>query len=174
MNIRSKRQLMTCTPVVALLAVTGILGSVHCDNSKPTQTTAAPPQPKVYIEDSTDHSRLYEYRDSPNGERIRHGKFLIKSLDDKVLATGFYADDKETGIWRVFYPDGKLKIEGEWLYGEKNGEWRYFDAAGNLEKKELYVNGKLAVPIDDVTPEADAQTKGSTNRPAASQPAPTP
>ncbi len=172
---------------MGLVAVSILFSQVCCDSSKPTGAGGAgtgvnkAPEPEVWIEEAEDHVRLYEFRRGPNNERINHGRFLVKTLDDKVRAEGFFADGKETGIWRAFYADGKVLFEGEYLFGEKNGEWVYYDESGAIDRKELYVNGKLAIPIDSpastepapASPAAaPATTTQPTSAPATTQPAP--
>ncbi len=50
-----------------------------------------------------------------------------------------------TGIWRDLYDDGKLKMEGNWALGMKNGVFKFYTKKGELEKLERYENDILIV-----------------------------
>ena len=52
---------------------------------------------------------------------------------------------KRTGVWRDLYDDGKLRQEGNWLAGMKNGVFKFFNKKGELEKLERYENDVLIV-----------------------------
>ena len=52
---------------------------------------------------------------------------------------------KRTGVWRDLFEDGKLRQEGNWLAGMKNGVFKFFNKKGELEKLERYENDVLRV-----------------------------
>lgn len=52
---------------------------------------------------------------------------------------------KRTGIWKDLFEDGKLRQEGNWLAGMKNGVFKFFNKKGELEKLERYENDVLIV-----------------------------
>jgi antitoxin component YwqK of YwqJK toxin-antitoxin module len=52
---------------------------------------------------------------------------------------------KRTGVWRDLYEDGKMRQEGNWLAGMKNGVFKFFNKKGELEKLERYENDVLMV-----------------------------
>lgn len=43
----------------------------------------------------------------------------------------------------INYPDGTMKIKGQYVESERDGNWNYFDRYGNLELTEYYKNGVL-------------------------------
>ncbi len=55
----------------------------------------------------------------------------------------FNEDGKKIGLWKEYYPgeDYVIKNEGTYRDGEKDGYFKFYDATGNLEKIEKYVNG---------------------------------
>jgi antitoxin component YwqK of YwqJK toxin-antitoxin module len=52
---------------------------------------------------------------------------------------------KRTGIWRDLYEDGKLRQEGNWAMGMKNGVFKFYTKKGELEKLERYENDVLII-----------------------------
>lgn len=54
------------------------------------------------------------------------------------------------GIWKEFYENGKVKIEGFYLNGKKDGFFKYFNEDGNLEKLEKYINGNIIEGAEEI------------------------
>lgn len=52
---------------------------------------------------------------------------------------------KRTGVWRDLYEDGKLRLEGNWAIGMKNGVFKFYTKKGELEKLERYENDVLII-----------------------------
>ncbi len=51
------------------------------------------------------------------------------------MQTGsFDRDEAKSGVWRRYHPNGAVYDEGEFLAGEKTGEWRTYDTQGKLAK----------------------------------------
>lgn len=42
------------------------------------------------------------------------------------------------------YPNGSKKIVGQYVDSEKNGDWKYYDNYGNLERTEIYKKGVIS------------------------------
>ena len=66
----------------------------------------------------------------------------FKAVDDSVMEVSM----------KVFHKNGKLKEEGKWRReakkgkkptSVKDGKWSYFDSEGELERTEVYKDGKL-------------------------------
>jgi antitoxin component YwqK of YwqJK toxin-antitoxin module len=47
------------------------------------------------------------------------------SLDD---------DERKTGLWKRYHPNGQLMDEGNFDAGKKVGTWKAYDAQGKLAK----------------------------------------
>lgn len=43
---------------------------------------------------------------------------------------------KKNGMWKFYYPNGKLKAEGEYMLDKKNGEWKVYRIDGTLDNEE--------------------------------------
>lgn len=94
-------------------------------------------------------------------DRIKECKpCYMKTLDSSgvLLRTAVQYGDCIVGNWTEYYPDGKIKVTGQykendtgnwnnlWKRGycsRKEGEWCYYDENGNITKKEKYKDDKL-------------------------------
>ncbi len=47
------------------------------------------------------------------------------------------------GLYQEWYENGKLKTKGNWKKNQKSGEWLFWSLDGEIEKIEVYHNGKL-------------------------------
>ncbi|TAE86985.1 MAG: hypothetical protein EAY81_04835 [Bacteroidetes bacterium] len=44
---------------------------------------------------------------------------------------------------KTFYPNGKIKLKGQFKRGKKHGNWFYFNEKGMMVKRERYKAGEL-------------------------------
>lgn len=82
-----------------------------------------------------------EYDNTPDSGKIINS-FIY---DQDVLLSEGIIDNYGTyiGPWKIYYPTGELKEEGEYVNGVKEGEWRYYYKNGSLEQKGKYVKSKI-------------------------------
>jgi antitoxin component YwqK of YwqJK toxin-antitoxin module len=53
--------------------------------------------------------------------------------NDELMQTGaFDEDERKTGVWNRYHPNGALHDEGEYAAGSKTGEWKVYDSDGSL------------------------------------------
>ncbi len=83
-----------------------------------------------------------------NGKK--QGIFREYNSNGEIISSSVYKDDvrvgegvitgsgKYEGTWKLFYPTGELRAEGEYLSGDKEGKWNYFFITGELEQKGNY------------------------------------
>lgn len=79
-------------------------------------------------------------------------------INEQLLNEGERYQDCQVGHWIEFYPSGAIKLIGEFKINDtgnwknawdrgycsrKDGEWKYFDEAGNLIRTEVWEDGKL-------------------------------
>jgi uncharacterized protein len=57
---------------------------------------------------------------------------------------------KRTGVWWDLHDNGRIRMEGNWTEGERNGLFKVFDRKGEFERFERYTNGEL-LSDDDIT-----------------------
>ena len=55
---------------------------------------------------------------------------------------GDYVDGYENGIFKFYYPDGKIKMEGQFSAGERHNMWKFYDEEGILKTTILYKFGE--------------------------------
>lgn len=85
-----------------------------------------------------------------NGKK--QGIFREYNSDGEIIASSVYKNDvkvgegvitgsgKYIGSWKIYYPTGELRAEGEYEEGKKNGKWKYYFITGELEQKGNYKN----------------------------------
>ena len=50
------------------------------------------------------------------------------------MQTGSFTEEKKSGIWKRYHPNGALYDEGKFEDNQKVGDWRVCDAKGQLIK----------------------------------------
>ncbi len=60
-----------------------------------------------------------------------------------VNTQGGYEGKLLHGYYIEFYANGQLKIKGQFRFGVQQGEWKYWDAEGNLQRVEHWRNNQL-------------------------------
>lgn len=74
---------------------------------------------------------------------------------------GLYTNDKRTGDWIFYYPNGKIEQKGKYdKKGRAQGEWKWFYENGSLLREEQYVNNLREGFMTEFTEEGKIITKG--------------
>lgn len=87
---------------------------------------------------------LYKIGNLKDG--LKEGKWTFYYLegDRKLLQKEIeYKNGVENGKFSEFYLYGGLKKEGQYINGNKEGEWKTYDKDGDIILKESYKNGQL-------------------------------
>ncbi len=73
-----------------------------------------------------------------------HGKIIFKTIDDITYKTGYYENDKKTGLWSQYQPDG-IRVWTTKNYSNDllNGDWTEYYGNGNIKSVSNYKNDKL-------------------------------
>ncbi|MBX3355768.1 MAG: hypothetical protein KF724_08720 [Phycisphaeraceae bacterium] len=50
------------------------------------------------------------------------------------------------GLWRSWNQDGSLNKEGHYVYGEQDGEWKFWQPGMKQPVIEIYDNGRKLPP----------------------------
>ena len=80
---------------------------------------------------------------------IRVGQWEIFHRNGQLECTGKYTKGTFTGIWRFYYPTGKLRSEGRFdLKGRKTGLWTTYHSNGDVRTEGKY---KSNIRIDTWT-----------------------
>lgn len=64
---------------------------------------------------------------------LKHGLYKKYYPNGKLERIGEYKSDLMVGTWKRFYPDGSLKDVVKWREGVPEGYWEQFDQDGNLQ-----------------------------------------
>ncbi|MEE0937564.1 MAG: toxin-antitoxin system YwqK family antitoxin [Bacteroidales bacterium] len=54
-----------------------------------------------------------------------------------------YKNDKRNGEYKNYYADKKIKIKGQFIQDKKDGEWLYYDQAGDVLRKQTWEANEL-------------------------------
>ena len=60
------------------------------------------------------------------------GKHVVYYQNGKVKAQGNYVNNKREGEWLFYYENGKIALKKNFSKGEQIGEWCYYNQNGNL------------------------------------------
>ena len=61
------------------------------------------------------------------------------------MQTGSFVEEKKSGVWKRYHPNGALYDEGRFDANQKVGEWCVYSAAGKLIKATQH-KSKLKKP----------------------------
>ncbi len=80
----------------------------------------------------------------------KQGNFREYDINGNAIGGGLYDNDvkmgegmidslgRRVGHWKLFYPHGELRSEGDYIQGMKDGPWSYFYDNGKIEQKGSY------------------------------------
>lgn len=98
--------------------------------------------------------------DNTNKKIKAKSKYTYSWFKSKtILSTqGAYQGGLLNGLYQENYPNKQLKAQGNYVYGLKNGIWRFWNEKGELIKEERWKKGTEAIKKVKVTKE---KQKGS-------------
>ncbi|MFO7613809.1 MAG: toxin-antitoxin system YwqK family antitoxin [Bacteroidales bacterium] len=62
-------------------------------------------------------------------------------ITERELINRFDNNDKKHGVWKYFYPNGMVRLEGRYKHGMENGYFKEYDMEGNLLTTSKYADG---------------------------------
>src|SRR5687768_12566236 len=89
-----------------------------------------------------------------------------KYPDGKVRVerqVAYYSDNhvEADGMYREFYPNGQLFVEGQYQRGRQHGEWTFYFDNGKINRKATYNNGQPDGAWDVFRPDGTLSAKRS-------------
>jgi len=78
-----------------------------------------------------------------DAKSMKTGKWFIYYSNGYLSAEGNYINDQFDGIWNGYYDNGTKRSEVNWSNGKKNGTYLVFYQNGQLKEKGNYVNNQL-------------------------------
>lgn len=80
----------------------------------------------------------------PFTEALLHGNFTAFYPDGRVREDGVYINGLREGAWEEFLTDGS-RVRGSYYHGQRSGEWRYYSKEGRVVSMTRYKhNGEIA------------------------------
>ena len=131
-------------PVLLLLACEGTSVSESDSTTNDTASSTSRPYPPldtVVIENG--HAKML----SPDGRLLmegdmkdgkRHGVWTSYTPEGRVKSRNEYQHGRLEGVATVFRENGVLYYTGQHRQGKQVGEWRFYDAKGELERTVNY------------------------------------
>lgn len=133
----------------------------------------------TYTKDGTPEGVRREYDNKGQVEKafiFRRGKIIAEGIftdagkkeglwkeyypDGKMKATGTYADDIKTGEWKFYYPNGQLEQTGSYKAGKLEGEWNWFYSSGKPLRKEFFIDGLADGMLTEYDEDGNIITEG--------------
>ena len=74
---------------------------------------------------------------------VKQGVWQKYFQDGDIQLEGNYSNDDIEGKFDIYYPGKILKTSGEYKKSLKHSEWKYYSILEELEKVEIYEDGKL-------------------------------
>jgi antitoxin component YwqK of YwqJK toxin-antitoxin module len=65
------------------------------------------------------------------------------STDGKLTSECMYRGSRQHGLYISYFPNGKIKEQGEYVANKKHKEWKEFDETGKLIKTLKFQAGIL-------------------------------
>ncbi len=87
---------------------------------------------KYYENGKLEYTGTYD----PAGER--HGDWKYYYSNGNLWSTGSYEHGIKTGVKQVYWPEGKLRYEGNFTDDQKSGHWIFYDMEGNIIEEKDY------------------------------------
>jgi len=124
------------------------------------RSETGPAYARYYVNDKLVDKRTYDNYQYlfDNISKCKPCFLKVYNEDDVLVRTAQQYSDCPVGSWTEYYPNGKVKVAGQYkrngqgrweqqdyrlICSIKEGEWKYYDERGNLIKIETYKEGRL-------------------------------
>ena len=87
----------------------------------------------------------YSFEGAEEGRIIRRMGYredLLRWVED---VNRFDAEGRKVGKWMTFWPNGRVRMEGPYERGKREGVFKYFSRNGDLERTETFKRGEQVV-----------------------------
>ncbi|MFI5236926.1 MAG: toxin-antitoxin system YwqK family antitoxin [Ignavibacteriales bacterium] len=83
-------------------------------------------------------NKIIQY-DVVNG--LKHGEFIISTLNGKFNVCGFLEKNKNVGNWKYYYENGTLESTGSFKDDKANGKWTWYYQNGSVKSEGVFILG---------------------------------
>jgi antitoxin component YwqK of YwqJK toxin-antitoxin module len=77
----------------------------------------------------------------------KDGNWLWKDLSGKIIKDQYFKEGMQQGEEKIYYKNGKLKIQVNYLNDEVTGDYRYWSEDGELKGHKIYRESELIKTI---------------------------
>lgn len=70
------------------------------------------------------------------------GKQCYYNANGQISKETYYQAQERHGSFRLYYTNGYTRVLGQYVHGEPDGSWQYFNDDGSLQYQEIYAKGK--------------------------------
>ena len=60
-------------------------------------------------------------------------------MNGQLSYKGNYTNNKKTGYWEKYFPNGKPWYNGNYLNNKQNGYWEEYYSNTNIQSKDFYI-----------------------------------
>lgn len=104
---------------------------------------------ETIYENGSENGISYEF--SPTGEIIGIKVFQNGILTQQEVINRKNSTGEKIGLWKEFYDDRVVKLEGRYSQGKKNGYWKKYSPKGQLVETLKYEKGELIKDAEELT-----------------------
>lgn len=90
----------------------------------------------------------------------KQGKWIVYGKDrpskgypeDGKIEEGSYADNRKTGLWVMYYPNGNIRTKGEFKFGRPKGEFTKYYEDGTKKQEGIFTGRSFQGPMTQYHP----------------------
>jgi antitoxin component YwqK of YwqJK toxin-antitoxin module len=68
------------------------------------------------------------------------GEQLNYLPNQQIFARSYFVNGNYDSVYTVYYPNGKVRVEGRYNQGSRQGAWKYYSPEGKLNSVNYYLN----------------------------------
>jgi antitoxin component YwqK of YwqJK toxin-antitoxin module len=130
--------------VAAVVQLSLIDALVAQDRAKDSVKIKPYTGPPIYLDEPDQGVEPVLVSTKVETEKFKDGKVRIER-EISLFSDNHY---EANGIYREYYPNGQVFVEGQYKRGRQDGEWTFYYDNGKLNRKAKYDNGKPDGPRD--------------------------
>ena len=80
---------------------------------------------------------------------LKHGLWKEFNKLGRVKSEGYFVDGAKEGVFTYYFANGSIEMKGPFKNDVKNGDWFFYNGETSNMDKLTYVNGEVYEPKDD-------------------------
>lgn len=102
---------------------------------------------KVYYQDNRKHGEAFEY--GKDGNIISELRYRNDIIISKNRINRYDNNGKRSGTWKIYHPNGKVKLISYYKNGKLEGYLKEYNEKGKLLSSKRYIEGELFVDVNE-------------------------